>query len=243
MRISRSYSGVRADILGDFSALLDYIWKSPRFVEYEAELEERKLEEYFPEEEAKSDPRIALSRSFRRHFENEQIGRFPRYIATSNLFLATSVFEHYLYAVCRGFERLSDCKIADQRGNGCERSFRFLEKAGLKPRSPRLYPQVDAALTIRNTLLHANGDLRLSRERQKVEDITKRKLFMERGREKNTGIVDDWGHDEVLISFDGDHININNFYSYRAAAQYREYLLDISKPLYPEDSDFDTLNL
>ncbi len=235
MKISQSYSGIRSDILEDFNALLDYIWKSPRFIRYESEFEEKKLEGYFPEEEAKSDPHVEFLRNARKYFEDKQLLRFPRYISTSNLFLATSLFEHYLYAICRGFEQLCDCKVTEQRGNGCERFFRFLEKAGLKPRNAPLYVQVDAALTIRNTLLHANGDLRLSRERQKVEDISNRKLFMEPDRRKSPGMTDDWGNKEVYISSDNDHMNINNFYSYRAAVQYREYLLDISQPLCPED--------
>ena len=235
MKISQSYSGIRSEILEDFNALLDYIWKSPRFVRYESELEEKKLEGYFPEEEAKSDPHVEFLRNARKYFEDKQLQRFPRYIAASNLFLATSLFEHYLYAICRGFERLCDCKVTEQRGNGCERFFRFLEQAGFKPRNASLYVQVDAALTIRNTLLHANGDLRLSRERRKVEDISNRKLFMKPDRRKSPGMLDDWGNEEVYISSDKDHMNINNFYSYRAAVQYREYLLDISQPLCPED--------
>ena len=236
MKLDRSYSGIQVEILDDFSALLDYVWKSPRFVQYEADLEEKKLEAYFPKAEADANPRVDFLRRARKHFEDDKLHRhFPRYIATSNLFLATSLFEHYLLSICRKAEKSCEQKIADQRGNGCERFFRFLKEIGFETYDAYLYNQVDAALTIRNAMLHANGDLRLSRERRKVENICNKELFIEPSRRKiGNGMADEWGKEEISISSDLNYVNINNFYSYRATAYYRDYLLDVSKPLYPE---------
>jgi len=232
VQLSDSYSGVRLEIFSDFTSLMDYVWKTPRFIEYESALEARKLEAYFPQAKAEIDPVTRSHRRIRKALEDHKlIRRFPRYIAASNLFLATSLFEHYLFALCREIEGLGDRKLADQKGNGCARFFNFLKQTDFKPQSMALYEQVDAALTLRNALLHANGDLRLSRERPKIEAIVKRKLFISADTRTLGGVMDDDGTEEVSLSPGRNAISITNHYSYRAAAYYKEFLLEISRPM------------
>lgn len=43
-----TYRGRQAQVLSYFNTLLDYIWKLPRMLETEVELERRKLDEYWP---------------------------------------------------------------------------------------------------------------------------------------------------------------------------------------------------
>lgn len=236
MELVKTYVGIQVEILDDFSALLDYVWKSPRFIQYESDHEDRKLELYFPKHKADADPFIDFMRKTRKFSEDDRLHRyFPRFIATSNLFLATSLFEHHLLGICRKIEDTCDCRISDQRGNGCERFFRFLKVAGFDPYDAHLYNQVNAALTIRNAMLHANGDLRLSREREKIESIANKRLFMDPDRrKKGLDVPDEWGRHEVSISADGNQLDINNFYSYRATSYYRDYLLDVCDPLYSD---------
>lgn len=75
----------------------DYIYKSPRLLTHEKDLEMRKLAAYFPEG--------GITADIRNHYESIKLNvTFPRLIAMGNLFLVLSVFENYVLT-CLGFCR------------------------------------------------------------------------------------------------------------------------------------------
>lgn len=221
-----------ADIHAQFSALSDYIWKTPRLLTAEREAEQRKLYEYFPDS---TDPEIEERnrslRTMRAHFEGVNLWlRFPTYMANSNFIIAASMFEHYLHRLCQDVELYCPAKILEQKGFGVKRLFNFLRASNLDPSSCLLYEQVDALLTLRNALVHANGELSLSRDREKILLLVKKRIFIEPVRRKSAGMIDERGLPDVSILGDPPQVlHINNFLAHRSCGYFQRFLVDLSR--------------
>jgi hypothetical protein len=224
-----TYAGTRLKILKEFEALRDYIWKTPRLIDAERKLERDKLSCYFPDSpNPEEDARNKGLRTIRALLEGYNLAiRFPTYMASSNLFIAESVFEHFLFILSRELESVVQTRLTDQRGNGVSRLFAFLSAAAIPPSSLALYPEIDAIMTLRNALLHANGRLELSRERSKIESIVDRKLFIEPSCREEGGLDDERGRPEACIPQGTNQLRINNYFAYRAAVYFERYLLDL----------------
>ena len=143
----------------EFEGVSDYIWKDPRLIEHETELELQKLPLYFP-----NDPQIA---ALRWHRESEKLTRvFPYLIAAGNLFSVVSLFESYLLLLGGNLQNHSGIPLDSVKGQGATRLFNYFKKIiKLPPDAVPLYEQVQAAVKIRNCLAHASGMLAWSRER------------------------------------------------------------------------------
>jgi hypothetical protein len=212
-------------LYSEFDALSDYIWKTPKFIDQEIDLERQKLREYFPESEdvAENELRQQL-RSIRAAAEGRKLFLdFPRYLAASNLFLSASVFEHHLHLHCKQIENSSSTKISDLRGNGVLRYFAYLRQIGLDVGACVYYEQVCAAVTIRNAMLHANGLLELSRDSAKIKNIVKNRLYRPKSLRLSTE-----AEAEVSITEAPHRIVVTNNYAHQANHYFRQFLLSIS---------------
>ena len=218
-------------ISAEFDGLLDYIWKSPNFIENEIKTERQKLDAYFPEagNEADREQRLLL-RKLRAHYEGENLfGRFPKFMASSNLFLSASLFEHFLLRLCRAVETHTNQPLSDQKGNGVDRYLRFLG-ATLGPlNTSEHYTEVGAAIVIRNALLHADGEIEVCRNRVRLQQIVSKKLYLARDHRAEKDSSDSSWHPTVSITGDPARLKINNDYSYIAAAYLKKFLLSLTK--------------
>jgi hypothetical protein len=136
----------------EFVNLGDFIYKAPRLIDHERELELSKLDLYFPSG--------GMGRELRWESERHKLDHvFPYMIATGNLFALLSLFESYMFALCVGLQKSTPVKLSNVPGTGVNRLFKFLEKVGVTAGQVPLYPQVQAAIRIRNCLIHASGVL------------------------------------------------------------------------------------
>jgi hypothetical protein len=70
----------------------------------------------------------------------------------------------------------------------------FLKSQGMNPTANPFYEQADAAVTLRNCLLHADGRLVFSRDASKIRHIVAKRIFIDKERRKKTYDSD---HEEV----------------------------------------------
>ena len=229
MEFVDSYSGIRLNIHNQFNSLLDYIFKTPQFIDGQVAIERRKLDSYFPAQSGPNpDEHVTYLRNLRSEIEGARLfNDFPRFMAASNLFLAAAIFERFLYEICKKVES-AELQLSDQRGNGIGRYFGFLCKVGLLPDKTSFYQQIDSAIAFRNALLHADGRMEICRNSSKIERIVRSHLYIEPSRRLNGPHTDENGHPEVGLSGYPVQLKIDNFYVYRATAYFRDYLLDFT---------------
>jgi len=205
----------------EISDIGDYIWKTPRFIENEYEIEAKKLSAYFPD-----DPELAGLRWKR---ETRKLDRvFPFLNATSNLFSATSVFEVYLLRIAKEVENTSSVQLKSFRGNGIQRVFAMLKDIGVELHKIELWPQINAALTIRNCLMHASGLLDWSRDEKEIRRIIKSSNFLSKDHRQRRRNLDRECDEVVIYQFDlGDRIEISNEYAHLVCFYYRDFFVEL----------------
>ncbi len=205
----------------EFSDASDFIWKCPRLLKQEYKIEIRKLSTYFPD-----NPKLA---SLRWHFEGKKLRQlFPYLMATGNLFSATSLFETYLLLLAKQVEQLANVELKNTKGQGLQRIFNFLKGCGIQYNVIQLWPQVDAAIKIRNCLTHANGLLEWSRDREELCRIIKRGIFLSKDHRKKCINKNGVYEELILVNSDmGERIQPTNMYSWLANAYYRDYFMDL----------------
>lgn len=235
MEVADTFSGRRLEVLNNFSSLADFIWKTPRLIDDERERERKKLHLYFPDEgDDERRSRNAELRKLRAYLEGKKlVFEFPEFMAHSNLFMAASAFERHLLGFAKDVEQISGRPLKEVKGQGVSKLFRYLGENGYDPSKIAFYEQVDAFLTIRNALLHASGDLELCREAPKIKQIVQHSIFIERSRRAKGGLPDECGRPEAVII--ADRLLINNNLAFRAAAYFKQFLLELGRNVQPED--------
>lgn len=201
----------------EFCDVADYIWKTPRFIETEFEDEIQKLP---------VDPELAR---LRWGFESKKLKQvFPFLLATGNLLSVTSLFEIYLLRLSKELEKITGNDLHSVRGQGVQRVFNFLKACRIKHDSISLWPQIDAAIKIRNCLSHASGLLEWSHDDNELRRIVKSGTFLSKDTRKRQQEVPD-GLDEVIIytSDFGDRIQISNNYSFLSCSYYRDFFIEL----------------
>lgn len=218
------------DIIADsayreFSDAADYIWKTPRFIEKEFQDEIQKLS---------NDPKIAR---LRWHFESKKLKHvFPFLLATSNLLSVTSLFEIYLLRLSKELEKITGNNLHSVGGQGVQRVFNFLKACKIKPDSISLWPQIDAAIKIRNCLSHASGLLEWSRDEKELRRIVKSGTFLSKdNRKKYQEAHRDLDQVILYASGFGDRIQISNNYSFLSCAYYRDFFVELCEKLKNHD--------
>ncbi len=229
MEVIDTVKGVRLEIYQQFTSLFDYVFKLPRFIEGQIELERSKLDDYFPAQSGPdADPQIQFLRNVRWNHESTRLfDDFPHFMAASNLFLAASLFEGFLHDFCKQVE-YREFLLNDQKGNGVRRYFAFLRRAELSPEKVSLYLQIDAAIIFRNALLHADGRMDFCRDRSKIERLVHDLIYIEPSRRDGGVRVDENGQPEVAIARDSNRLVVSNDYAVRATAYFRDFLLEFA---------------
>lgn len=228
----RTYSGYQVRIYESFGVLGDYLWKSPQFIQTERKIEANKLRHYFPDSGSEEERRLSAEiRGLRSAHENQKLfGDFPILIARSNLFLTIALLEEHLIALAHRTREDSETLLQATRGNGIERCFRYFRNQAILPEKSERFDEVLVAITIRNALLHASGDLHLSRDSQRIRQIVAGSLHVEKARRgSGPGMADDEGRPELAIV--GDQLVINHYYPFRVAGHCRTFLLDLSSKI------------
>ena len=214
-----------------FSHLLDYIWKAPRLIDHERRLEFSKLDAYFPimgndskEDILNMDLQIRRWESESNKLENS----FPRFMASSNLFIAASLFEISNASLAQIIESRSTDRICNHKNQGLARIRNFYENHGINYKELRLHRQVEAALKIRNCLYHANGLLILSREQTALRDIIRNNIYLENDtRERIKKMSAPIDYIEITSSNIGEQILLKNEYAHIATAYFRDNFVEL----------------
>lgn len=201
----------------EFSDAADYVWKTPRFIEKEFRDELQKLP---------NDPKIAR---LRWHFESNKLNHvFPFLQATGNLFSVTSLFETYLLRLAKELEKITGNALHAVKGQGVQRIFNFLKACKIKPGSICLWPQIDAAIKIRNCLTHASGLLEWSRDDKELRRIVNSGTFLSKDNRKSyQKVYGNLDHVKIYASVFGDRIQISNTYAWISCAYYRDFLIEL----------------
>ena len=154
------------EIETEYSDLGDFIFKLPRFLESEEELESIKLDSYFP---IGKDDLTDHLRKLRYESEFKKINHsFPLNIANANLFLATSFFEGWLLRLAKEFEESLKLDFSSTRGTGFQKLIRFFKNASIDLDSFNRIEQVYIAMKIRNCMIHTHGLMSYSRDDKEI---------------------------------------------------------------------------
>lgn len=205
----------------EFTDVSDYIWKSPRLIEHETELEVKKLHTYFPNDQKHA--------KIRWHFESNKLNSvFPYLIAIGNLFSVMSLFEAYLLLLASELEKRTSIPTKSARGQGVNRLFNYFKDIGINLDQVEPYAQVEAAIKIRNCLTHASGLLTWSIEKQELKRLQKSGTYLSkehRSLRKNKG----GEYDEVRIvtSGLGERLQVNNEYAFVVSGYLRDFFIGL----------------
>ena len=201
----------------EFGNVSDFIWKAPRLIEHERKLELKKLDAYFPNHPEFKERRWKT--------ESHKLDHtFPYLIAVGNLFTALSLFEAYLLLLADELQAHTGLQVKDVKGQGTSRLFAFFRQVGVMPERVELYEQVQAAIKIRNCLMHASGMLDWSRENDDLRRIQfigsylsleHRKMRTDQGKEFNEV--------SVTKSALGDRLAVDNQYCHVLCSYLNSY--------------------
>jgi hypothetical protein len=209
---------VGRDASSSFDDALDYFWKTPQFLKQQESIERQKADEYFSD--------TPWMRDLRWSIESRKIRRvFPYLMAVGNLFTAVAIYELYALELALVLDGRSSARLSAERGQGLERSLKYIRAVGVDPASGPLYSQVTAALKIRNCLMHASGVLTRSRDHREIERIVASREYIsanhDRSRERENPMVD------IVTTRFGRKLEITNHYAWLATAYLRDHFMDL----------------
>ncbi len=204
----------------EFNDIADYVWKTPRLIDQETKIEKSKLKIYFPD-------RPALANSRWKH-ESHKLGKvFPYLMAVGNLFAVMSAFEIYLLLLHGTIKSHLSIDENTVKGQGVTRIFNYLKASGVKVGSVALFAQINAALQIRNCLLHAGGVLSSSREERELRRLEVSRLYLSPEDRRSKA-------PKILALFHtplGDRLQITNDYSFLVVSYARDYFLNLCREI------------
>jgi len=203
----------------EFTDVADFIWKSPRLIEQETELEVRKLRDYYLNDEKHA--------KLRWHFESNKLNKvFPYLIAVGNLFSIMSLFETYLLQLSIEIEKGTGVRVATVSGKGINRIFNFLKSVGVEIENIDLFHQVVAAVKIRNCLSHASGILSWSKEEKELKRIQKDGLYLSKHhREMRKSKDGEFDEVRVVVAGFGERLQVENMYAFLLASYLRDFFI------------------
>jgi hypothetical protein len=201
----------------EFADLSDFVWKAPNLVESERQIELSKLERYSPDDRE--------GRETRWKAESHRLDHvFPYLIAVGNLFALLSVFESYMLALCVDLQSLTGNELNNVRGSGINRLFKFLRQVRIVPEDVPLYEQVNAAIRIRNCVVHASGVLSWSHNNDELREIQRTGVYLSpQDRTRPTAQRGEYVY--LLPSSLGDRISVRNEYCFILSAYLRTYFV------------------
>jgi hypothetical protein len=202
----------------EFNDVADFIWKAPSLIEHQEEIERAKLREYFPNDIKKQ--------SWRWWYESSKLkGIFPFLISVGNVFSVVSLFETDLLRLCLLVQGFSGVRLRDTKGQGVYRSLEYLRRMGVGTTHSQFSTPVDAALKIRNCLVHASGFLSYSREEEELKRIVKSRTFLV-GKHRNAKDDDPV---RIIQSDLGVRLHITNEYPWLLSMYLRDFFLELCR--------------
>ena|ERR1035437_4158048 len=133
------------------------------------------------------------------------------------------MLEIYLLSLHKTIKGSLSIDEAGIRGQGATRVFNYLRAAGVAVSSVDLYSQVQAALQIRNCLLHAGGLLADSRNDKEIRRIVSDMTYLSTQSRKKDSIY----KVGIGLSSFGEQIQITNNYSYLVSVYARDHFLSL----------------
>ncbi len=213
----------------DFDDVSDYVYKSPRLLTHEKNLERRKLAVYFPE--------VGIDAEIRSHYESVKLNEtFPRLIAMGNLFLVLSVFENYVFDLLKLLQDHNPVVPKLSLSRGVAEHLKATKAYGAEPYEAKYYEQVLTAISIRNCLMHAKGLLASSRQADALRtrishckflssDLKKRRSEREGPSARSEVTIEGTGVGERLV--------VTNDYAHLACHYLGEYFCALCGTLNP----------
>jgi hypothetical protein len=139
-----------------------------------------------------------------------------------------SLFESYLLLLADEIQPHVTVQFRDVKGQGVNRLFKFLRFAEIYPERISLYEQVQAAIKIRNCLIHASGMLEWSRESDELRKIQFTGAYLS---PKHSKMRLDQGRkfDEVLLddSALGQRLSVDNQYCHILCGYLHTYFSEL----------------
>jgi len=207
-------------VIRAFSDITDFFWKSPSLIETQEKIELEKLRDYYS-------PEASVTRDLRWQGESRKLYHvFPFLLATGNLFTIVSLFEVHLLYLAKLVENHHTAMLSQtQAEQGVRKVLKYLRQVGADPSQLVLWPQVDAALKIRNCFMHASGLLAWAREEQELRRIVQSRTYYSREqRQKNK-------KKSLIVAIAetplGDRIQITNEYPWWLTIYFRDYLVEL----------------
>lgn len=206
----------------EFDFAIDYLWKSPTLLGTLEEEEQEKLARYF-----RDDPSRA---SLRWSFESYKLfGLFPELLANGNLLAACSLFEVHVRALCALLAGEARNTRLDTAGQGISRLLSHIRGTGIPTNELELWPQVDAALKVRNCLAHLGGAVDQSGQETEIRRIASSRTYLSREHRasSNRKHIDEQYRVSLEESESGSRVSISPLYPWLACAYLRDYLLSL----------------
>ncbi|MCK4521285.1 MAG: hypothetical protein KAU20_01835 [Nanoarchaeota archaeon] len=201
----------------EFNYLLDYIWKSKGLIDYEWEIEKKKLKHYFG-----NDIEMKMLRMTRERHKLFNI--FPESIAKANVFLTFSIFETKIMGICRLIEGYSSNPINGHR-TGIRKYLTYMQSEFKDIEKIRNWRLINNFIHIRNCLMHTNGFLRYQKNSKVIKDIVKQKNFLPPPLVENISY-----NNEIQIVNSpqyGERLLIDNNYPFNISAIARDFIQDV----------------
>lgn len=191
-----------------FNDLLDYVWKTPEFLELQERIELRK---------ARGD-----RSSWRWKHESRKLHRvFPVLLAISNIALVVSLLELHVGVLVAHAVGAHRPRV---RG-GLRDLLKQLRATGLDPYSLSHWQQVDCIIRVRNCLIHSAGFIGSDKDEEWFRNMITRRLHLEPEHRRLPD--DDDVHPKVVNTQLGPRLRIQNEYAWLATAYARDYFVEL----------------
>lgn len=214
------YRAEAAEVFGEFSALADYIFKSPRFLAAEEKIEKEKLDSYFPPDDLSEENQRYRARRATLEFGNIYL-RFPIFQRTSNLLIATSLFEHHMTRLVRlecarkSRNIRKDAGVAEALSQISKWEALFDDEEMLEP--------VKAIIKIRNRLVHSGGLLSDTAKCAEVREVIQSKAYASPWHRQHWATnFPEFEPVSIMSRSDGDWIRMDENFAHMACGYFRD---------------------
>jgi hypothetical protein len=140
------------------------------------------------------------------------------------------MFEAYCLRLSRLIEQRSNLLVKNAKGRGVKRIFNFFTTAGVQHFDLAFAHQIEAALMIRNCLIHAEGLLSWDKDEKSIRRIVNKGVYLSPNHRERRKKLNRTPDEVVIITVDiGDRIRIDNDYPWIAAIYARDYLISAAQ--------------
>jgi hypothetical protein len=214
------YRNEATEVFAEFDALSDYIFKSPRFLAAEEKIEKEKLDAYFPPDDLSETNQRYRARRAELEFGNIYL-RFPIFQRTSNLLIATSLFEHHLTKLMRLEADRASRNV--RSGAGVVEALTHIGDWSETFNQEEMLAPVQAIIKIRNRLVHSGGRLSDGAKCREARQIIAEKTYASPWHREH------WAENfpelqpiSITSQSDGDWIRLSENFPHLVCGYFRE---------------------